>query len=48
MKNLKEVWDESPEPLDDVGGEPLAGSGFDSDLPEAEFAANELAIAEEE
>jgi len=25
-------------PLDDVGGEPLAGSGFENEEPESEFA----------
>jgi hypothetical protein len=25
-------------PLDDIGGEPLAGSGFENEEPESEFA----------
>ena len=38
MKNLKDVWDKSPELLDDIGGEQLAGSGFASESPEVDFA----------
>ena len=28
----------SQRPLDDIGGEPLAGSGFENEEPESEFA----------
>ena len=28
-------------PLDDVGGDPLAGSGFETEESQAEFEANE-------
>ena len=38
VKNLKDVWDKSPELLDDIGGEQLAGSGFASEPPEVDFA----------
>jgi hypothetical protein len=38
VKNLKDVWDKSPELLDDIGGEQLAGSGFASEYPEVDFA----------
>ena len=30
-----------PQSLDDVGGEPLAGSGFENEEPESEFAPRE-------
>ena len=28
-------------PLDDIGGEPLVGSGFENEEPESEFAPRE-------
>jgi hypothetical protein len=28
--------------LDDIGGEPLTGSGFETDEPELEFSSGEL------
>jgi hypothetical protein len=39
VKNLKDLWDKSPELLDDIGGE--AASGFASEQPEADFAMQE-------
>jgi hypothetical protein len=29
--------------LDEVGGEPLAGSGFESEMPDPEFTSSEYA-----
>ena len=37
MKNLKDLWNKSPELLD-VGGEELAGSAFECEQPDIEFA----------
>ena len=48
MKNLKDVWDKSPELLDDIGGEQLAGSGFASEHPEVDFAMQRLGEEGEE
>ena len=48
VKNLKDVWDKSPELLDDIGGEQLAGSGFASEYPEVDFAMQRLGEAGEE
>jgi hypothetical protein len=41
VKNLKDLWDKSPELLDGIGGELLAGSGFECEQPEGEFAVQE-------
>lgn len=41
MKNLKPLWDKSPELLDGIGGEQLAESGFACEQPEGEFAMQE-------
>ena len=38
MKNLKDLWEKSPELLEAIGGEQLAGSGFEREQPEIEFA----------
>ena len=45
MQNLKDFEDDLHSPLEDIGGEPLAGSGFESELPEPGFAAD---LSEEE
>ena len=45
MQNLKDFDDNPHSPLEDIGGEPLAGSGFESELPETGFAAE---LSEEE
>lgn len=47
MKNLKGIWDRSPELLDQLGGEPLSGSGFESEQPDEAFAAQELRAEED-
>jgi len=41
VKNLKHLWEKSPELLEATGGEQLAGSGFESELPDMEFAMQE-------
>lgn len=41
MKNLKELWEKSPELLDAIGGEQLAGSGFEREHPDLEFAVQQ-------
>jgi hypothetical protein len=38
VKNLKGLWDKSSELLDAIGGEQLAGSGFEFEQPDIEFA----------
>lgn len=38
MKNLKDLWERSPELVDGIGGERLARSGFESEEPDLEFA----------
>ena len=45
MQNLKDFDDNLQSPLEDIGGEPLAGSGFENELPETGFAAD---LSEEE
>ena len=42
MKNLKSLWDRAPELVDGIGGEQLAGSGFECEQPADEFAAREF------
>jgi hypothetical protein len=42
VKNLKDVWERSPELLDDMGGEQLSGSGFESEQPDSEFVSRTL------
>lgn len=39
MKNLKALWDRSPEMMDEVGGEQLADSGFENEPADEEFVA---------
>ena len=41
MKNLKDLWEKSPELLEAIGGEQLAGSGFEREHPDLEFAMQE-------
>ena len=41
MKNLKDLWEKSPELLEALGGNQLAGSGFESEQPDMEFAMQE-------
>ena len=48
MKNLKVLWERSPELVDGIGGERLAGSGFEFEEPVAEYAAAESAREGEE
>jgi hypothetical protein len=36
VKNLKELWEKSPELLDGIGGERLTGSGFELEQPDIE------------
>jgi hypothetical protein len=43
MQNPNEVDPKSRSTLELIGGEPLAGSGFESELPEPEFTADEPA-----
>ena len=38
MKNLKDLWEKSPELLEAIGGEQLAGSGFEREQPDIEYA----------
>lgn len=38
MKNLKDLWEKSPELLEAIGGEQLPGSGFEREQPDMEFA----------
>ena len=45
MQNRKDFDDNLHSPLEDIGGEPLAGSGFENELPETGFAAE---LSEEE
>ena len=45
MQNLKDFDDDLHSPLEDIGGEPLAGSGFESEVPELGFTAD---LSEEE
>ena len=45
MQNLKAFDDDSRSRVEGIGGEPLAGSGFEGELPEPEFAAD---LSEEE
>ena len=43
MQNLQDIQrDTSLASLDAIGGEPLAGSGFETEESQAEFEANEL------
>jgi hypothetical protein len=42
MQKLIELANSAATLLDDIGGEPLTGSGFETELPEAEFDAGEL------
>jgi len=48
VKNLKDLWDKSPELVDDIGGELLVGSGFERDEPDREFAPWESGGEKEE
>jgi len=48
MKNLKGLWSKSPERVDDIGGEPLVGSGFEHEEPDTEFADQESGAEREE
>jgi hypothetical protein len=41
MHNSKEILDEAPTLFDDIGGEPLTGSGFETESPEPDFATTE-------
>lgn len=41
MKNLKDLWEKSPELLEAIGGEQLAGSGFEREQTDMEFAMQE-------
>ena len=45
MQNLKAFDGELHSRLEDMGGEPLAGSGFEDEQPEPDFAAE---VSEEE
>ena len=45
MQNSKACDREIESQLDGIGGEPLAGSGFEDELPESGFAPN---LSEEE
>lgn len=40
MQNLKAFDGDLHSRLEDIGGEPLAGSGFEDELPEPDFAAD--------
>ena len=42
MQNLQDIQrDSSSAPLDVIGGEPLAGSGFEAEEPESGFFSND-------
>jgi hypothetical protein len=41
VKNLKDLWDKSPELLDAIGGEQRTGSGFEREQPDIDFAIQE-------
>jgi hypothetical protein len=41
MHNSKEILDDAPALFDDIGGESLAGSGFETESPEPDFATTE-------
>jgi len=43
VKNLKDIWEKSPELLDSLGGEELAGSDFECEQPDFEFAMQHAA-----
>ncbi len=45
MQNSKDLDREAESQLESVGGEPLAGSGFEDEQPETGFAPN---VGEEE
>jgi hypothetical protein len=40
MQNLKTFAEDVQLRLEGIGGEPLAGSGFETEFPEPEFAAD--------
>ncbi len=42
MHNSQEFSDRAPSLFDDSGGEPLAGSGFETESPESDFEPTEL------
>lgn len=42
MHNSQEFSHRAPTSLDDVGGEPQAESGFETEEPESDFVATEL------
>lgn len=46
MHNPKDFSHNEPILFDEIGGEPLAGSGFETENPEPEFAQAELFQAE--
>ena len=48
VKNLKDLWEKSPELLEALGGEQLVGSGFELEQPDREFATQESAKEGEE
>jgi hypothetical protein len=48
VKNLRDLWDKSPELLDGIGGEQLPGSAFEFEQPEGEFAMQESSEEGEE
>jgi hypothetical protein len=45
MQNLKDFDGDLHSRIEHLGGEPLAGSGFEDELPERDFAAD---LSEEE
>ncbi len=46
MHNSQEFSERAPTLFDDVGGEPLAGSGFETECPESDFEPTEAIRAE--
>jgi hypothetical protein len=48
MKNLKDLWQRSPDLLDGIGGEQLAGSGFECENPDVEYVSAEPGQEREE
>ncbi len=42
MHNPKKFPQDTTSALDDIGGELLTGSGFETEVPEAEFGTGEL------
>lgn len=42
MHNSNKFLDDTPNPFDQAGGDPLSGSGFETESPEPDFTPTEL------